>query len=392
MDFGIYVHIPYCLQRCTYCDFATYEQSKIMPPDQYLQLLFEEIRQSQHLYPKTNALSSIYFGGGTPSLLPAEMIVSIISALEKHGFRKEDSTEITLEINPATVDPRKMEIYLKSGINRFSVGAQSFEDRLLKSVHREHNADQTRQTLKLLQSYGVNYSFDLLFALPTQTLDSLKRDLDEVSSYLPNHISPYCLTVPEGHVLSKNRPLEEAQLEMFELIRQRLVGLGYERYEISNFAQAGFESKHNSLYWQDVPYWGLGLSAHSYSKDLLWGRRYWNASSINLYQEQIGRNSSKHAKEIAGFLPENQKESLEKHQALTDYCHTSLRRQVGLNMKRLDQKFSGRVVEQVNQILELQKSHGNVEKYGENLWRLTEEGVAVSNQVFSALTFLAGEV
>jgi oxygen-independent coproporphyrinogen-3 oxidase len=189
MSFGVYVHIPYCLQRCTYCDFATYEQSKIMPPDQYVSLLQEEIRQNEKAYAK-QVLDTVYFGGGTPSLLPAASIVSILNSLANFGFTTGPQTEITIEINPATISVEKMDAYLKAGINRFSVGAQTFDDKLLKSVNREHTARQTRDTLALLQSYKVNFSFDILFGLPGQTVEGLKQDLDEVLRIQPAHVSP----------------------------------------------------------------------------------------------------------------------------------------------------------------------------------------------------------
>jgi oxygen-independent coproporphyrinogen-3 oxidase len=395
MSFGIYIHIPYCLQRCTYCDFATYEQSKIMPPEQYLSLLFEEIRQTHSAFPK-GPLTSIYFGGGTPSLLPASHIVSILEELAKYGFVAGPQTEITIEINPATIHSQKMQTYLKAGINRFSVGAQTFDDRLLKMVHREHNAEQTRETLSLLQSFGANFSFDILFALPTQTLDGLRKDLDEVLKIQPSHVSPYCLTVPEGHVLTRNRPLEDEQVEMFNLIAEALGRAGYRRYEISNFAKPGFESKHNSLYWDDSPYWGLGLSAHSYAHHGEWGLRFWNASAIGAYEEQILRRKGTSFSRPAEQLPAEQKEFLKIHQALTDFCHISLRREVGLSEEKLGKKFGSNIQKIVHNALLLEREKGNVLQLKSSPdasdWKLSEEGLLISNQVFAALTFLEGEI
>ena len=151
-NFGIYIHIPYCLQRCTYCDFATYEKTQIMPPENYLLLLKEEVSQkfsSSSLF-GNRTVTSIYFGGGTPSLLPAEHIVTILDELAKHGLSRSPDAEITIEINPATIDEKKLETYLQHGVNRFSVGVQTFDDALLRSVRREHNEEQTRQTVELL--------------------------------------------------------------------------------------------------------------------------------------------------------------------------------------------------------------------------------------------------
>ncbi len=156
---GVYIHIPYCLQRCTYCDFATYVHNEILPPEKYVDLVRKEISLRANIFSEKfqgKTLSTIYFGGGTPSLIPAELIISLISELSKHGFTTGPETEITIEINPATVDPKKLDQYLSAGVNRISVGAQTFHDRLLKSVNREHNAQQTFETLELLRKYKLN--------------------------------------------------------------------------------------------------------------------------------------------------------------------------------------------------------------------------------------------
>lgn len=390
MPFGVYVHIPYCLQRCTYCDFATYERSKILPSSHYVELLHEEIRQKHAAFPK-GSLSTVYFGGGTPSLLPSSEILSVLEALAKQGFTLGPDTEVTIEINPATVDPAKLQDYLGAGISRFSVGAQTFFDPLLKFVHREHTAEQTRETLRLLDGKGLNYSFDILFALPGQTLEMLKRDLDEVLTFRPPHVSPYCLTVPEGHPLSKNRPLEEDQVRMFELIRETLQGAGYRRYEISNFSLAGFESRHNSLYWDDHPYWGVGLSAHSYSPWGSYGSRFWNPNAIGAYQELIEKNRGQGFDTPFGNLPTDHYEILNAAQALTDFCHTSLRRERGLELEVLQQKFGATGLQLVKGPLAQLLAQGWLVSPRPSAYSLSEEGLLLSNQVFSALAFLEDE-
>ena len=378
---GVYIHIPYCLQRCTYCDFATYVHTEIRPPQEYVALLKKEIHNKRNLFPATE-LKTIYFGGGTPSLIDAQLIVELIEELRLFGYTTGPQTEITLEINPATVDEKKLEIYLKAGVNRFSVGAQSFSDRLLKMVHREHNAQQTKDTLALLRKNNLNFSFDLLFALPTQTLDELKYDVEVAVELGSKHISPYCLTVPEGHPLSKNRPLEDEQVEMFEIIHNSLTARGQKRYEISNYALPGYESKHNLLYWTDEQYWGLGLSAHSYSKTSLWGSRFWNLNSMDLYANQI---------ESGLVLPENQVEILERHQALTDFCHTSLRLTEGLSVEKLVQKF-GATTAPLIQVNSLPLVKHGLLRFENNQYTLTEKGLLISNQVFEKFTFLKNDL
>lgn len=386
MAFGVYIHIPYCIQRCTYCDFATYEQSKILPPEQYVELIFKEIRQKHRYYPP-QSLDTIYFGGGTPSLVPAPLIVAIIKELGSFGFTTRPDTEITIEINPATVNEDKLQIYLENGVNRFSVGAQSFDDRLLKMVHREHSAKQTLETLQLLRKYNLNFSFDILFALPSQTLAGLRNDVKIAMEQGAKHISPYCLTVPDGHPLSKGRPVDEEQVEMFDLIASELKAHQFEQYEISNFALPGYESKHNMLYWIDEPYWSLGLSAHSYSKESPWGLRYWNLSSIGEYQKQILAFDGQEFDSATKHLPAAQYEVLEMHQALTDFCHTSMRLMRGLSSKTLSQKFPDEICRVVlSTLMNLQKK--SWVQHSEDHWSLTREGLVLSNKVFQELTFL----
>ena len=371
-QFGMYIHIPYCLQRCTYCDFATYVHTEIIPSEKYVELVKQEMAFGSKFF-TPQKLDTVYFGGGTPSLIPAEQITGLIQEIKMRDFTISADTEITIEINPATVDERKLNHYLEYGVNRFSVGAQTFSDRLLKMVHREHNSKQTLETLRLLESYKLNYSFDILFALPTQTLEELEYDLNVASGMGMSHVSPYCLTVPEGHPLSKNRPLDVEQIEMFQMIHEKLLAKNFYRYEISNYAQPGKESRHNLLYWTDQPYWGLGLSAHSYSKKLNWGTRFWNASNMNLYEKNI--------------LKAGESEKLEYHESLTDFCYTSLRLEKGLNKSRLVAKFGAKALDAIEQIAQPLIDQGLM-KLLNNSWSLTDKGVFISNQIFEKFTFL----
>lgn len=383
MKFGVYVHIPYCLQRCRYCDFTTFEFTEIMPPEQYLKILLREIRQRSQLFQPT-VLSSLYFGGGTPSLIPADHILAIIQELANCGFLINSTTEVTIEINPATIDEKKLDLYLEGGINRFSVGAQSFDDDLLQLCGRRHQARDTRHTLDLLTQRELNYSFDLLFALPSQTLEQLNRDLDEVNAFDPPHLSAYCLTVPTGHPMSRGRPPEGIQLKMFDLIESRLPDMGLAKYEISNFSRPGLESRHNWLYWTDQAYWGVGLSAHSYNPRVGNGVRFWNSTSLSHYQHQI--ESLKQPTGLHSFS-KNQIEYLQLHEALTDFCHTSLRVKEGLAEKELLNKFSFNHSEEVFLRLKNLQENGYLTRSHLGQWQLTSQGERLSNQVFLALTF-----
>jgi oxygen-independent coproporphyrinogen-3 oxidase len=285
-NFGIYIHIPYCLQICSYCDFAKYEVGKIPDQDHYTQLLLTEIRQKHHLVPKTS-LTSIYFGGGTPSLLTEKQFELILSEINQHfSSAAEVTPEITIEINPGNIDEVKLVKLLELGVNRFSVGSQTFDDKLLKDIGRKHSSKETADTLKLLNKYNVNFTMDLLFALPKQTLENLKKDIEESLKFSPKHVSTYYLNVPDKHDLSKNRPTDDIQVKMFELIETTLENHSLHRYEISNYAKPGFESKHNLLYWTDRPYWGIGLSSHSFleQEKTDWGMRFWNPKSYEGYE------------------------------------------------------------------------------------------------------------
>lgn len=390
MAFGVYLHIPYCLQRCTYCDFATYEKSKIMPSAQYVDLVLQEMDQKSDYFPK-RPLDTLYFGGGTPSLLPPEEIVALIKGLEKQGFPLATDSEVTIEINPATISAEKLQVYLDHGINRFSVGAQTFDDRLLKMVHREHNARQTIETLELLSSRSLNFSFDILFALPTQSVEGLKQDLALSMDLGAKHVSPYCLTVPQGHPLSQRRPSDDEQIEMFDILRETLTARGFAAYEISNFALPSYESQHNLLYWQDDEYWGLGLSAHSYRKNPGWGSRFWNKSAIGEYRAQIEKDAHRRFSSPQNHLDDSQHEVLERHQSLTDFCHTALRTMQGLSLKKLGDKFTPDLALQID--WRLQKLAEKSWVIGdEGHWKLTPKGVILSNQVFAELTFLKDDL
>lgn len=389
MAFGAYIHIPYCLQRCTYCDFATYEFSKIQPPEEYVERLKKEISLRSHFFSQ-QSLDTLYFGGGTPSLIDASLIVSLIQHLEKVGFPLGPKAEVTLEINPATVSEEKLKVYLDAGINRFSVGAQTFDNRLLKSVAREHSAEQTLETLALLAKYELNFSFDILFALPGQTLAGLEKDVQITLDIGPQHISPYCLTVPPGHPLSKGRPPEEEQVEMFELIRTSLFEKNYRQYEISNFAKPGFESRHNLLYWTNQSWMAFGLSAHGYKQDHSpYGMRFWNLSNINDYSAQIDQLEKVDRKQSP--YPAEQFEALRLDQALTDYCHTSLRIEDGLSLSEVEKLFGTQSRSLVQARLASSLESGHLQTLKNDRLALTPQGIVLSNLVFEKAHFLPAD-
>lgn len=386
MALSVYVHIPYCLQRCRYCDFTTFEQSEILPPEKYVGWVLQEIRNRHELWPNSE-IETLYFGGGTPSLLSPELIVAICRELANVGFKFRPDCETTIEINPATLTEEKLNTYMGAGFNRFSVGAQTFDDALLKTCGRKHNAADTRETLRLLKKYSLNYSFDLLFALPGQTTRGLKLDLEEVASFAPPHLSAYCLTVPEGHPMSLGRPPEDEQVDMFTLIESELKKSGLEKYEISNFAKLGFESRHNMAYWRDVSYWGIGLSSHSYSRAFQpHGLRFWNPKSLAAYGVQVAEKGHS----FTTILPDDQYEALNAHESLTDFCHMFLRTARGLPLAALLKKCGPSM--QPSLLSRLEKLvKGGLLHFESEAWSLTPTGQLISNKVFEELTFMPGD-
>lgn len=389
MAFGIYIHIPYCIQRCPYCDFATYEKEKIPSFNSYVELLLEEIKQKSSAIPYKQ-VSTLFFGGGTPSLFDAELIKKIFVGLKEQGFFFSNPAEITIEINPATLDPKKIEGYLELGINRFSVGAQTFQDRLLKKIGRKHSVLETVETINLLKKYKTNYSLDLLFALPNQTLDELNDDLDKMIQLSPHHISAYYLTIPESNPLSLGRPLEAKQLQMFESVYEKLTKSGLLQYELSNFAVPGYESKHNLLYWTDESYWGIGLSAHSYINGN-WGLRFWNPKGYSEYEQLIKRNWGLNFSSPVKNLSKNSYELLKKYESLTDFCHTSLRLSRGLSVFALQKKFGSSILNPVFKELKKLQHESLVENRAEHYY-LSKTGKLISNKVFERLTFLEEDI
>jgi oxygen-independent coproporphyrinogen III oxidase len=381
--FGVYIHIPFCIQRCSYCDFATYSQDQITPNQEYVETLLLEISKRRHLF-HHKQLDTIYFGGGTPSLLQPKQIQQIINALYQEGFQPSDSIEITIEVNPATLDNQKCRDLKMSGINRVSIGCQTFNNTFLQACGREHNAEDTYRTIDIVKDHFDNFSLDLLFALPGQSLSQLNQDLLEIKKIDPPHVSAYCLTVPQSHPMSRGRAPDEEQTEMFRLVSRSLLESGLQAYEISNFSRPGMESRHNLLYWQDHSYWGIGLSAHSYLRAPKWGSRFWNPSgysgyikSINALQPQLTLNKS---------FPGPQREDLKIWESLTDFCHTHLRLHQGLSEASLHHKFGEDIDHLVQPRLDKLQSQGLITKTGAR-WKLSEAGILLSNKVFAELLF-----
>lgn len=373
---GVYLHWPFCERKCPYCDFYTFgrEHPWWKRNDLYLAALLDEISTApaRFGFSAPPPADTIYLGGGTPSLMGPEAIASLIAAL-RATFSVAADAEITLEVNPTTAEVAQLDRALAAGVNRLSVGCQSFNDRILARLGRVHDAGTTRRAIALMRAAGVpNLSLDIIFGAPTQTLDDLARDLDELLAFAPEHISAYNMTVHEGTPFARwqrsgrlDLPEEETQAEMFDLLLDRLAEAGYEQYEISNWSRPGRASRHNSKYWRDCDVFGFGVAAHG----VLRSARYANDSDLNAYLDLANR-------QLAAPLPPPETERARCGEAMM----LALRRTGGVAWDEID-RWLGRDA-RAFYAAELAQLHqdGLIEDYSEIL-RLTRRGILLSDSV-----------
>lgn len=329
--FGIYIHIPFCVKKCSYCDFVSFcSDEKIW--EQYTNAVVCEIENKK--IENSKKVTTIYIGGGTPSLIPENYIVKIINTV-KSRFKIEKSAEITIEVNPGTVTEKKLVAYKNVGINRISIGLQSAEDRILKLIGRIHNYQTFLSTYNLTRNIGFeNINVDLMLAIPTQTKEELLNTLNKVIELKPNHISLYSLIVEENTEIKKALEVgkleyvdEKVEREMYWKTKRILEKNGYFHYEISNFAKRGFESKHNMDCWNQEEYIGFGIAAHSYINN----KRFSNISNLEEYIKNI--NEENFEKNIE--LHENQT----KQDKMKEYMMIGLRKIDGISISEFERRF-----------------------------------------------------
>ena len=286
---GIYIHIPFCKKACHYCNFHFSTQLKYI--DQFTKAIIQEIEiQKNYL---STPIETLYFGGGTPSLLSMDHFHKILDKL-RSVYSLGSNIEFTIEANPDDIQPNQVKAWKKAGVNRLSIGIQSFQPAALQWMNRAHTTEQAHEAIKAAQGEGIeNISIDLIYGTPHLTNDDLKADLEMIHQYQIQHLSCYALTVEEKtalHTMIQNKKIDrvhpEQQAAHFEIITHYTEKIGMEHYEISNFSQPGFRSKHNSNYWKGVPYLGLGPSAHSYNKNT----RQWNVANNQLYFSTLEKN------------------------------------------------------------------------------------------------------
>ncbi|MES2388557.1 MAG: radical SAM family heme chaperone HemW [Bacteroidota bacterium] len=325
---GIYLHIPFCKQACHYCDF--HFSTNLARKTELVHAMHQELRMQQ-AYLKGETVSTIYFGGGTPSLLSAEEISGLLNTIRERHAVSEDP-EISLEANPDDLDEAKLYALASAGINRLSIGIQSFHDAHLLMMNRSHNAAQAAQSVALAQAAGIsNISIDIICGIPYPDHSVLQSDLKRALALGVPHISVYCLTIEPGTVFGRRHKKgtfaaapEEFAAEQLEMVRATLEAYGIMQYEISNYAKPGMESRHNSAYWQQQPYLGIGPSAHSYNGH----ERQFDISSNAGYIQSIS----------AGKIPATI-EPLSPEDRINDYLLTTLRTRQGCNLNYLKSVF-----------------------------------------------------
>ena len=378
--FSLYIHIPYCISKCPYCDFNSHVVAEI-PEVNYTDALVRELEHYGNLDDwRGRTVQSIFFGGGTPSTFKPESIGKLLAWVAA-TFPINLDCEITLEANPGTVDSDKFFGYRDAGVNRISVGVQSFQTRLLKFLGRIHSAEESRRALSILRQAGFeNFSFDLIYANPGQSLKDLAADLDTAAEFQPPHISAYNLTFEEGtpfhHEYRAGRMKslsEEEEIAMAELIEGKLSVLGLSRYEISNYARSGWHSRHNVNYWRGGDYLGLGAGAHSYKRvdsDGVFGKRWSNEKNPGRYMTQLA--------ELQQAVVE--REEIDLSQAAGEFMFLGLRMTEGVSLQRFRSRFGKPPVEFYTRVRDW--IDGGLLEEKKAYLRLTPKGLMVANSIF----------
>ena len=391
-ELSLYVHIPFCSLKCSYCDFNSYAglEDQVQP---YVDALIAEIRRWS--VPTQGCdVPTVFFGGGTPSLLPLSELERIVLALS-NLYNLTPECEVSLEVNPGTVDRDYLRGLLALGVNRLSLGVQSFNDEELSALDRVHTAEEARQVYGWAREVGFQrLNLDLIYGLPRQQLSSWHSNVDEVVALEPDHVSLYALTVEDGTRLAYDvgagrtpGPDDDVQAEMYEWSQKRLAGAGYDQYEISNWARPGQACRHNMTYWQNRSYLGLGCGAHSW----FGGHRFADVYSPRQYIERMA--------EVASLLPapceppeavirsmpqiawsEHQADS----QVIADTLILGLRLLEGVRIDSLYDRFDTSLVESYDERLGELRSLGLLDRAGSAV-RLTQHGLLMGNEVFARL-------
>lgn len=364
----LYVHIPFCVRKCQYCDFLS-GPSDEETKDRYIEALLKEIRAAEHT--EDYEIVSVFIGGGTPSALKAEAIASIMRTLQEQFFFCEDA-EVTIEANPGTVDLEKLTIYRNVGINRLSLGLQSTDAEELKLLGRIHSYEEFLKSYEWAREAGFsNINIDLMFAIPGQTGEAWRQHLYQVAELNPEHISAYSLIIEEGTPFAEQNldlPDEDTEYQMYEDTAEILERYGYRQYEISNYAKQGYMCRHNAGYWQRREYLGFGLGASS----LYGGMRFSNTHQMQEYLKE-SRNSDQIRKDVT---------VLSRNERIEEFMFLGLRMTEGISEKKFEENFDVRLMDVYGDILQKYEETGFMEHI-ETKWRLTRKGIHVSNHILA---------
>ncbi|MFD2333817.1 radical SAM family heme chaperone HemW [Cohnella sp. GCM10020058] len=376
---ALYIHIPFCTNKCYYCDFNSYVAAG-QPIDAYLDALEREMENTVKALPP-EAIGKVFVGGGTPTVLNPMQMTRFLESVNRH-FPIAAGAEFTMEANPGTTDPDKLGAMRAGGVNRISFGAQTFDNKLLAAIGRIHEADDVVNSIANAKAAGfTNLSIDLMFGLPRQTLQQLADSVERALELDLPHYSLYSLKVEENTLFHRlyergelPLPEEDVEVEMFAHLRRRLTEAGYGHYEISNFARPGFESRHNSAYWHNEPYYGLGAGAHGYAH----GERHLNIKGVQPYIDAA----------LAG-LPRLERNAVPVKEAMEDFMMVGLRLRTGVRDADFALQFGGAsLVDVFGPVLDKLLAQGLLERTPEDDgYRLSEAGVPLGNEVFGA--FLA---
>ena len=376
----IYIHIPFCRAKCKYCAFNSIVANTELIED-YVDALCIEIKSSA----QTQVINTVYFGGGTPSILTISQLSRIFDALSRYHDLSQ-CIELTLEANPGTVDRYYLETLRQLGINRLSLGVQSLDDDLLHTLGRIHSSQEAIDTVKVATSIFDNVSIDLMYDLPGQTSEILQNTLNMAMNLDTQHISIYGLEIESETEFGKlqsigrlNLPNDDESEAMYELITKELPRHGFKRYEISNFAVEGFESRHNLGYWSDVEYLGLGAGAHSYVKmpsESPFGVRLSNISNVAEYIINFK----------SGLNIRTTEEILTQKSAMEEFCFLALRKAEGIDLKRFKEKFRIDIYNVYNDVIDKLKREELIEVSNEHI-KLNERGMKYGNYAFAEFLF-----
>ena len=373
MELGLYLHFPFCISKCPYCDFNSYQLKEDNQISSYISALYQEITTYSKKLIKSN-IKTVYLGGGTPTILSGVQIYNILEFC-KDKFNIDKNAEITIEANPGTLDGEKLKLLIESGINRLSLGAQSFNNLFLKKLGRIHNTQDIIDSYFFARETGFsNINIDIMFALPDQTTEDLQVTLKKAVSLKPDHLSLYNLTIKPGTEYYKKHkkgklklPTEDEEFDMYNRAINFLEESDFEHYEIANFARPYKRSMHNLIYWQNKPYLGIGAGAYSFIK----GYRYMNYENPARYIKEI----------MSGKLPVDNGEKLSLRKRMIETIILGLRTKDGVGNKKFKTRFGVNLndifPEQIKKLVNL----GLLQKDNYRI-KLTKKGIFLANTVF----------